>query len=507
MSKGNKNNQEKNAFASPRTMRESKERQEARRSNRMYGAIAIAFVLVAILTFMWRSNVIQRNATAVTIQGENYTAAEVNYFFNTTYQNYVSQYSQYLSYLGLDTKKPLKDQMYNDSQSWYDYFLEMSLTQMSSVTALSDAAKADGFTWNDDLQAQYDSAMENLATAAKQYDTSENQYLVAVYGNTMTKEVYENTLKTTMLAEAYSNQYQNSLTYTTDQLEETYQADPNAFDVVDYECITVSGVAESSTDEEGNSVEPTDEEKAAAMTQAKETADSIYEAYEGGKKLAKLGTDVALYAKETGNSYADSVMMNWLFDQNRISGDSALLEDPDTSSYYIVEFGNRYRHEYETVDVRHILVRPEQTTLTQDDEGYADDVAEKKADAKVEAEKLYDMWKNSDVSEESFSELAKTSSEDPGSAENGGLYEQVFQGQMLPSFDNWCFDESRQPGDSGIVETNYGYHIMYFVDRNLPFWQVQATQTQKSNDFTEWFNQKTEGYEATQKNFGMKFVG
>lgn len=507
MSKGNRINQEKSGFASPRTMRESKEQQEARRSNRMYGAIAIAFVLVAILTFMWRSNIIQRNATAVTIHGENYTTAEVNYFFNTTYQNYVSQYSQYLSYLGLDTKKPLKDQMYDDTQSWYDYFLTMSLDQMSSVTALADAAKADGFEWNDDLQTQYDSAMENLAATTKQYDTTEDQYLTAVYGSTVTKKVYENTLKTTMLAEAYSNQYQKSLTYTTDQLEETYQADPNTFDVVDYECITVSGVAASTTDADGNPVEPTDEEKAASMTQAKETADTIYDAYKRGKKLAKLGTDSALYAAETGNSYADSVLMNWLFDQNREVGDSALLEDPDTSSYYIVVFGDRYRHEYETVNVRHILVTPEQTTLKQDEEGYADDVAEKKADAKAEAEKLYDMWKNSNESEESFSELAKTNSADPGSVDNGGLYEQVFKGQMVPSFDNWCFDEGHKAGDSGIVETNYGYHIMYFVGTDLPYWQVEATRTQKNNDFTEWFNQKTEGYEATQKNFGMKFVG
>ena len=34
---------------------------------------------------------------------------------------------------------------------------------------------------------------------------------------------------------------------------------------------------------------------------------------------------------------------------------------------------------------------------------------------------------------------------------------------MVVAFNDWCFDESRKPGDSGLVRTEFGYHIMYFV--------------------------------------------
>ena len=34
---------------------------------------------------------------------------------------------------------------------------------------------------------------------------------------------------------------------------------------------------------------------------------------------------------------------------------------------------------------------------------------------------------------------------------------------MVETFDAWCFDETRQSGDHGLVKTPYGYHIMYFV--------------------------------------------
>ena len=34
---------------------------------------------------------------------------------------------------------------------------------------------------------------------------------------------------------------------------------------------------------------------------------------------------------------------------------------------------------------------------------------------------------------------------------------------MVQEFEDWCFDETRVPGDTGIVDTEYGSHIMYFV--------------------------------------------
>ena len=34
---------------------------------------------------------------------------------------------------------------------------------------------------------------------------------------------------------------------------------------------------------------------------------------------------------------------------------------------------------------------------------------------------------------------------------------------MVQEFEDWCFDDSRQTGDYGLVKTSYGYHIMYYV--------------------------------------------
>ena len=117
------------------------------------------------------------------------------------------------------------------------------------------------------------------------------------------------------------------------------------------------------------------------------------------------------------------------------------------------------------VDVRHILVIPAE----QDENGDYTEEAWQEAEQKAEA--LLNEWKAGEATEDSFAALANENSEDPGSSTNGGLYEAVYPGQMVDEFDAWCFDDARQPGDTGIVKTSYGYHVMYFVGRGEEvFW-------------------------------------
>ena len=63
-----------------------------------------------------------------------------------------------------------------------------------------------------------------------------------------------------------------------------------------------------------------------------------------------------------------------------------------------------------------------------------------------------------------FSELAKQYTEDPGSKENGGLYEDFGRGRMVPPFEEAAF--TVPVGEvSDIVETSYGYHILKIENR------------------------------------------
>ncbi len=64
-----------------------------------------------------------------------------------------------------------------------------------------------------------------------------------------------------------------------------------------------------------------------------------------------------------------------------------------------------------------------------------------------------------------FNELAKEYSEDPGSKDNGGLYEGVTTGQFAPEFEKAAL--ALEPGEAAPnpVKTKFGYHIIKLVKK------------------------------------------
>ena len=505
----------------PKTAREAKERKEERRTNILYGTIGVVVLLVAIAAVVWKSNIIPKSATAVTINGETYNAAEVNFYFENNYQNFLNQNYNYLSMIGLDTGSSLKSQTVSatgamfvadatEGETWYDYFLNGALDQMAGIQALNDAAAADGFTWTDELQADLDANMETLSSTASTYGYTEQQYLSLIYGSTMTRSIYEEQTRRSMLATAYLQDYQDSLSYTDEELEAAYEEARTTYDHVTCQFVRVNGAA-ADTDEEGNEIEVTDEMTAEAMATAKTTADAIYAAYQAGTSLEDAAAEyesTASYTNSESYTYNTSVLGEWLYDDARQAGDSAVLEDADNDAYYVVVFNSRGRDDYNTVNVRHILIQPEASELSEDDEGYEDDVAAKDAEAQQKAQDILDEWEAGAATEDSFAELANEYSVDGGSNTNGGLYEQVYQGQMVTEFNDWCFDPARQPGDTGIIHNDStGYHVMYFVGYDKPYWQIRVTNALVSDAVDSFYTEKTEGYTAEQSSFGMRFVG
>ena len=54
---------------------------------------------------------------------------------------------------------------------------------------------------------------------------------------------------------------------------------------------------------------------------------------------------------------------------------------------------------------------------------------------------------------------------------------------MVKAFENWCFDAARKAGDTGIVESDYGYHVMFFSQKNdEPLWKLKIRDALSSED-------------------------
>ena len=537
-SREKQNRQAASGQADPKTAREAQQRREEKRTNLLYGVIAAAVLVAVIASFVWRSDFIPKTTTAATIDGEKYTAAEVEYYYQTAYRNFVSnsQYSYFLSYLGLNTNATLKSQSINstaaamlgielpdadaegeeaDSEAdplaptgmtWHDYFLDEALDNMRVIQAALKAAEAEGFQYPAGVQAQYDDNMDALKAVAAASGISVSQYLKGNFGAGVTEKVYGEQLMRVLRYSAYADAYQDSLTYSDSELEEAYGADRNTYDHVSYEVVSFSGAAESTTDDEGNTVEPTEEEAAAALEAAQDLAQTVLDGFQDGGDLEELANENdGTYSKNENGTYsAGSVMSEWLYDSTRKSGDASTLADGTVQ--YVVVFHDRFRDENPTIDIRHILVSLGTGSIAEGEEGYEDQQAQLKADAHAKAEELLAQWQSGEATEDSFAALALKESAD-GSKYDGGLYTEVYQGQMVTEFNDWCFDTARQSGDTGVVDTQYGSHVMYFSGVNAARWQTQVAANLRTEAYAAWEEDLVKDVTVQRSESGLKHIG
>lgn len=84
---------------------------------------------------------------------------------------------------------------------------------------------------------------------------------------------------------------------------------------------------------------------------------------------------------------------------------------------------------------------------------------------KKDAKKLCEFYRQRVLKGESMASIAKLYSEDPGSAPNGGQYDGVVPGMMVPEFEKVAY--SLKTGEiSEVFETQYGFHFIQLISRN-----------------------------------------
>jgi len=124
---------------------------------------------------------------------------------------------------------------------------------------------------------------------------------------------------------------------------------------------------------------------------------------------------------------------------------------PQPTQNEIQQYYTAHQSEYETPEqsrARHILIKVDQG---------ADPKVDAAAKAKAEA-----LLKQINAGA-NFADLAKKNSDDPGSKDKGGELGFAQHGTMVPEFDNAIFTQAI--GDTKIVKTQFGYHIVQVEER------------------------------------------
>ena len=507
-----------------RAEREEKRRKEERANHRsiaLYTLVGVVVVVAALAMILWNTGILQRNLTAVEVDGVKYTTADVDYYFNSAYNNIVNTYMNQYYMAPFDTSSSTRNQVYDSEsgQTWYDHLMETAMDNLKSDTALSAKATAEGYTLSESAQESLDSTIKQLDTSwiTSGYQ-SRDSFIKVNFGSFMTYDRLIELLNMQVLAYDYTQSQLDAIDHPDSDYQAYYTENADSLDTYTLTQFVFQALV-NTTDEDGNTIEMTDEEKSAALeeakTEQKALAEELRAKLEAGEDPQALADEYAdqLYSSVisrqtvgsnlTGYPYAD-----WVMESGRQAGDVTLSEyDAGTDTvynYYVVRFEGRELDETNTANVRHILVAAEQ------DEGASEPTQEQYDEAYTKAEELLNEWKAGDATEDSFATLATENSADTSSAQNGGLISNITASSgYVETFTNWALDPSRQPGDTGIVQntgsSTKGWHIMYYVSSGDPIWRQTAATALQNQDYEQLIADATDGLTVTES-IGMKLV-
>ncbi len=465
----------------------------------------------------------QRLLPAATYNGEKISAAEYNYYYMVLYNQAVSisqQYDQQYSGVGatyFDLTKNPADQEYpgddapEEVTTWADYFKYMAPQRAFIVKELySEAMNGETeFALTDEqqteMQTAIDEAMSTIAENAKNSDYAVDNFISKSYGSGLNEKLYRELLERDTVAQYYLEWCQKNYS---DKISEEdvlkyYNEHRADVDVASFRYFTVSyaKAAEDSTDPEYTK----DQAKARAESfKAEATTEESFIA--ASKKFAPPSyksayeTDSATLAADLKKASITSLskdFADWAFDASRKVGDMNIFEVADQEAFYIVLITEPAHKDTTTAgaDVRHLLVQAE--TSKEDAEGASVTLSNAEieanfAAAKTEAEKLLKQWKDNNPTEESFIELVKEHTDDTASATTGGLYSDInSESNYVPEFLEWALSPHK-PGDTGIVKTDYGYHIMYMVESDSQQkWEGDIRTTLSTDDYNAFYEEFT----------------
>lgn len=528
---------EQNAAAMTERQKKAAKEANATKAYTLTFIVAMVLVVAVFLGITLRTpatGLINRATNAVVVDGEKLNTVELNYFYKDYIYAFSDQYSSYGNYAytylqlytGLDVTKPLDEQVYNNTtgETWADYFVKAAQDNAKWTFGMYNKAVSENFTLTDTEEKSLAQMEENLNAIAAYYGYSNaKQYLRAYYGPGSTVKSYMQYKRIETIANSYAAAYYNGLEFKDADYRE-YEKDKmvnyNSYSFSYYflkgdDYLSFNGGGKTEKDENGKETTTyTDEQKAKALKDAEaaikslaiaenNTLDALNKAIkaldlhkdkkaEDLEKVKAAENKFVLHGSLANTLTEDGI--KWLADSARKTGDITMIEvksgegeNATVTGYYVLLFQEMTNNAKPLANVQHILVKftggtKDTTTGTTT---YSE--AEKKA-AKDKAQAILDEFlKGEKQDSAAFAKLASTKSEDTGSKATGGLIEGIYRdSNYVQSFKDWALD-NRKPGDTGIIESEYGYHVMFYKeDGKMTYRDLMIDSDLTNERYQEW---------------------
>ena len=448
-------------------------------------------------------------SVVATVDGQKISIGMYDYY----YASIVSYYEQYASYgyYSLDTTKDYSKQYTTDDDgnkiSWQKFFETEALKEVEQITTYYSKALEEGVTLTSAQKKTIDKQISTLKDSASQNDVSLDQYIKANFGTYCSEDTIRIMLEQYYLSANYKGKFKCETKVTDNDVDKYYNDHKNDYKKIEF--YYIASPYDATDDNSKNESIKTAEKIMAKMKDKKSVialVPEVYSSYIDSQVKSSMEQDSTLTEKkareEAIKSYESNVvttvsgsdspfddkMNTWLFsDDTKVGSKKYYIDESAGYIYIVLKTSKASVEEDETYTVRHILVAPESgsnsSSSTSEKTEYTD---EQWAAAKKKADSILAKFNKTDKSEYEFAKLAEQYSTDSASTSSGsndsfgGLYESVTLGQMVPDFEKWSIDDSRKYGDTGIVKSDYGYHIMFFIN-DCPEYQSKIIAQIKSD--------------------------
>lgn len=481
-------------------------------------AIFLAAVIAVVATFGVRYYTVPNGkegkymnpaSVVATVDGQKISIGMYDYY----YASIVSYYEQYASYgyYSLDTTKDYSKQYTTDDDgnkiSWQKFFETEALKEVEQITTYYSKALEEGVTLTSAQKKTIDKQISTLKDSASQNDVSLDQYIKANFGTYCSEDTIRIMLEQYYLSANYKGKFKSEAKVTDNDVDKYYNDHKNDYKKIEF--YYIASPYDATDDNSKNESIKTAEKIMAKMKDKKSVialVPEVYSSYIDSQVKSSMEKDSTLTEKkareEAVKSYESNVvttvsgsdspfddkMNTWLFsDETKVGSKKYYIDESAGYIYIVLKTSKASVEEDETYTVRHILVAPESgsnsSSSTSEKTEYTD---EQWAAAKKKADSILAKFNKTDKSEYEFAKLAEQYSTDSASTSSGsndsfgGLYESVTLGQMVPDFEKWSIDDSRKYGDTGIVKSDYGYHIMFFIN-DCPEYQSKIIAQIKSD--------------------------
>ena len=527
----------------------------------------VSIILVAVIVLgvvgvysIFSSGSIERNTVAAKTEHFTVTTAMMNYLYQTSYQNLVSNSGSYLELMGLDTEKPLDEQKYTTDKTWHDYMVDTTRSQLTEALVLCEAAVANGVELDDADKADIQETLDTFEGFAKTNSVSLEYYVKAIFGSSVNPGVIRSSLEILKLAEKYQEILTDSYKYEKADWDKYYNENTDDFLKIDYLTFTFEAEVEDDKKNDKETDVVTDEHghSADAHTHAKGGASDVAEAAEttGADDKAKEPAIEATYAAELAatktaeefNAYVENYLRNvkyaglteeeleedevdidelveeclkeaqtigstgdfnkWAAEEGRVAYDTYFDPEAEEGEYTVymllpapegsdLGFACKYRESYILKNFRYIPV--------QHDHDEKDD-AKAMAAAKEDAEDILKEY-TANPTEDNFAKMAEPDMYGDGTYE-GGLVEGADKGVINEEVGEWLYSAERVAGDTTIIEVDeFGYYILYYVgDYDMVKWEANANVALKNAKYSEDYEAFKADYEVTYYKKGVNLI-